>query len=268
MYDVDSHVPEIYDQGENYTDDVMLVRRLIAGRGPWRILEPFCGTGRILIPLACDGHELVGLDQAEKMLDRARAKVADLPEEVRGRIALYWADVTEHTWPGGFDLVLLGANCFYELATPEEQERCIASAAAALRPGGYVYVDNNHMEGELDESWRVPGVQPGWPTGTCEDGTRVESTTETIGFDAALRLWRCRRRTTVIFPDGRQTTNEYVQQKHPCSTGEVRGWMEGHGFVVEHLFGDRTGNPYTDASGRAIFWARKASSHGTTKEQA
>ena len=33
-------------------------------------------------------------------------------------------------------------------------------------------------------------------------------------------------------------------------------WLKQHGFIIEHLFGDRRGNPYSEASGRAIFWAR------------
>ena len=70
-YSLDAHVAEIYDGVETQTDDVKLIRRLIAGRGRLRILEPFCGTGRILIPLASDGHEIVGFDQSAPMLDRA-----------------------------------------------------------------------------------------------------------------------------------------------------------------------------------------------------
>jgi SAM-dependent methyltransferase len=256
-YDVEPHVAEIYDQVETYTDDVELIRRLIGGREPWRILEPFCGTGRILISLALDGHELVGLDGAQGMLARARAKVAELPEVVQRRITLSEADVTAAEWPRGFDLVVLGCNCFYELATPQEQEGCIASAAASLRPGGYVYVDNNHMEGDLDESWREPGDNRRGLCGTCTDGTRVESTMETVWYDAPQRLVKFRLRTRVTLPDGQVVEREYVQQKHPPSTGEVQGWLEAHGFEVEHLYGDRAGNPYTEDSRRAIFWVRK-----------
>src|SRR3972149_2266514 len=90
MYDVEPHIAEIYDQSETYADDVALIRRLIGplphpahckdqqwrGRKHLRILEPFCGTGRILIPLAEDGHTLVGLDQAGGMLARAASKLA------------------------------------------------------------------------------------------------------------------------------------------------------------------------------------------------
>jgi SAM-dependent methyltransferase len=256
-YDIEPHIAEIYDQVETYTDDVALIRRLIGERGPWRILEPFCGTGRILIPLALDGHTLVGLDQSKGMLDRARTKIAELPEPVQRRITLAQADVIGDPWPQGFDLVILGGNCFYELATPQEQGGCIISAAAALNPGGYVYVDNDHQEGELDRSWQRPGARQGFPTGTCADGARIETTTEIIWYDVPGRFARFRRCTHVTLLDGRVTEREYIQQKHPVSAVEVRMWLEAHGFAVEFLCGDRAGNPYTEASQRAIFWARR-----------
>jgi len=257
LYDIEPHVAEVYDQTETYTDDVGLIRTLIGERGPLRILEPFCGTGRILVPLVLDGHELVGLDQAKGMLAHARTKISQLPGEAQRRITLTEADVTCEKWPQGFDLVILGGNCFYELATPQEQEGCIVSAATSLNPGGYVYVDNNHMEVALDDSWKKPGVSPGFPTGTCADSTCVESTMETIWYDAPRRLVKFRRCTKVTLPDGSIVEKEYIQQKHPVSTIEVQTWLKTHGFIVERMYGDRAGNLYTETSNRAIFWARK-----------
>jgi hypothetical protein len=143
------------------------------------------------------------------------------------------------------------------LATSKEQERCIAFAAKSLKSGGYVYVDNNHMEGGLDESWQEQGAVKQTLTGTCLDGTRVEGTTETIWCDVPGRLARFRRRIMITLPDGEIVKAEYVQQKHPVSTVEVQTWLERHCFIVEHLYGDRAGNPYTEMSKRAIFWAKK-----------
>ena len=67
-----------------------------------------------------------------------------------------------------------------------------------------------------------------------------------------------RRATKVTLVDGRILARSYVQQKHPVSAVEVRGWLEGHGFVIDRCFGDQSGGTYTDASSRAVFWARKA----------
>lgn len=257
MYDIEPHIAEIHDSEENYTDDVELIRGLIGSPGPLNILEPFCGTGRIFIPLALDGHHIVGLDQAKGMLDRARSKIKQAPEEVKSRIKLIEADVTSEEWPRDFDLVILGGNCFYELATPEEQERCITFAAASLKSGGHVYVDNDHMEGELDSSWQRSGVSNAFPTGRCSDGTDIESRWEAIWWDATNRLVRFRRCTKVTLPDGNIIQKEYIQQKHPVSVVEVQTWLESQGFIIERLYGDRAGNPYLETSDRAIFWAVK-----------
>lgn len=261
MYDIEPHVAEIYDSQENYINDmndVELIRNLIGKRKSLRILEPFCGTGRIFIPLALDGHCAVGLDQAKVMLDRVQEKIYLLPYEVQSKIKLIRVNVLNADWPGDFDLVILGANCLYELATPEEQEECILRASTSLRPGGYIYLDNNHMEGTLHASWQQLDIdEKAWPTGTCEDGTYVQTQRERIWFDIAQRLVRYRRRTIITFPDGNIKTEEYLMQCHPPSKVEMQTWLEKYGFVVEQIFGDRAGNPYTETSNRAIFWAKK-----------
>lgn len=258
-YDTDLHVAEIYDQCEPEVDDVDFIRRLIGNLGPLKILEPFCGTGRILIPLASDGHSVHGMDQSGGMLDRARQKIQELSPESQKRITLTQADVlcNREEWPSGFDLVILGCNCFYELATPGEQENCIVQAFQSLNPGGYLFLDNAHMEGELVASWQnIGSVEPSLG-GKCSDGTLVESTRETIWFDAPRRLTRFRRRTKVVFPNGDTLEQEYIQQKHPVSRAELANWLRKQGFIVEGLYGNYGAVPYSDRAPRAIFWARK-----------
>ena len=258
-FDIDPHVAEIYDQVESGTEDVAFIRRLTAGMGSLRVLEPFCGTGRVLLALAEAGHTVTGLDSSPAMLGRARLKARRLPEDVRQRIELVDMDVTcGDDWPSGFDLVILGGNGLYELATPEEQESCIAAAAASLTPGGHVYLDSDHMEGVLEANWRLSGVVRGALTGTCADGSYVENTLETIWYDAARRLVRFRRRTYVTLPDGQGIERTFEQQKHPVSRMEVQTWLEQHGFTIEGLYGDRSGGPYAEAGTRMIFWAKKS----------
>jgi SAM-dependent methyltransferase len=258
MYRLDACVAEIYDQQETATGDIDLIRRLI-GAGPrLRILEPFCGTGRLLIPLALDGHTVVGLDRAEGMLARARAKVRALPPQARELTTLAQSDVILEPWPKGFDLVILGGNCLYELATPEEQAKTIAWAADALRPGGRLFLDNDHMEGELDSSWHNPPVREDvFPTGVCADGTRLESRWRVIWYDGPQRLIRFLRQTRISRPDGSIAEQECIQQKHPVSASEVAEWVASQEMAVEQILGDYEGRPYSDGSPRAIFWARR-----------
>lgn len=257
-YDTDAHVAELYDQYQTEKADIQLIRRLIPSGEPLQILEPFTGTGRILLPLATDGHEVTGIDQSHYMLARARQKVARQPEEVQYQVVLIEGDALQKDWPRSCDLVILGSNCFYELANADEQETCIRKAARALKRGGHIYVDNDHMEGDLDPTWQVTGTrEKRGLSGVCADGTQVESFAETLWFDAPGRLVRFQRWIEITPPDGETTIYPYEQQKHPVSTGEVRGWLEQNGFEIEQLFGDAQGSPYRDDSPRAIFWARK-----------
>jgi SAM-dependent methyltransferase len=254
-YDVDSRIPEIYDSIETHTDDINLIREIIGKRKPLRILEPFCGTGRILIPLAQDGHAITGIDKSLPMLDSLRNKIDKLPVSIRGNITLIQADVLAGKWPDGFDIVTLGGNCFYELSTPEEQEKCVALARQALKPGGYLYLDNDHMEGYLHRSWYRPGTEHGcFPTGHCSDGTVITSSRSVVWYDIPRRLVRFRRTVKLKTPQGRTTTKNFLEQKHPPGTDEMTGWLHKYGFEIKNLWGDRRKSPYKDTSPRVVFW--------------
>lgn len=251
-----AYIAEIYDQIETYTADIALIRRLLGQRGPLRILEPFCGTGRLLLPLAADGHTMVGLDRAPAMLARARQKLDEQPT-LAPRVTLLQQNVLQEAWSAGFDLVVLGSNCLYELATPEEQQHLVEQAWHSLLPGGHVFVDSDHMEGELAQSWQKQGPLASFPTGICDDGTRVATTSETVWNDNARRLARFRRVITTTSPDGSVIETVLEQQKHPVSGEEVATWLRESGFVIEQRYGDWLARPYRATTPRAIFWARK-----------
>jgi SAM-dependent methyltransferase len=246
-YDVDLHIAEVYDNDwATEADEIDDTRGYVAGRGPLRVLEPFCGTGRILLPLARDGHELVGMDCSQVLLGRLRERLSRLSEEVQHRVTLIEADSLAIPWPRGFDVVFMGGNCLWELATAEEQDRAVASAAGALKPRGHLYLDNDLMEGDLAESWREPGLH--WRSSfTCADGTRLEFGSETVWYDAPARLHRDCRLVRVTHPDGRTEEKRSIVQKHPTSLAETRGWLAAHGFVAEHAI---------ETPQRATYWAR------------
>jgi len=59
------------------------------------VLEVACGTARVLIPLAREGFEVVGIDFSEHMLAIAREKLEKESPEVRRRVSLVQADMRE-----------------------------------------------------------------------------------------------------------------------------------------------------------------------------
>ena len=253
----DPLLAEIYDRCETGTDDVDLLRALLHGLGSLNILECFCGTGRILVPLAADGHTVTGVEVARAMLDHAERKLDELGADIRQRATLVAGNVLTTDWGAGYDLVVMGANCLYELPSPQTQEECIRRASEALVHGGHVFVDNDDASGH----GAVPSdVGTGWTAleGTGADGTYGKLSAEVVGVEANTGVSHLVRTWYQRSPDGEETTVQYAARKYPVSGREIEEWLTRYGFEVVKKLGDRDGTPYGgDCCGRAIFWARK-----------
>lgn len=92
------------------------------------ILELGCGTGRILIPIAQAGINIVGLDRSEAMLSIAKQKISILSPEVQNNIELIKGDMRNFSINKKFNLVIIPYRSFLYLLTPEDQKstlKCI-----------------------------------------------------------------------------------------------------------------------------------------------
>ncbi len=248
------HIAEIYDQIEKKTDDIPLLLKLIRQNHLHKILEPFCGTGRILLPLVEAGFDLVGIDQSKSMLQRLESRL----QEQNLKAKLIHADVLKTDWPREFDLVILGGNSFYEFGSGSEQELCIKKAAESLKSDGFVYVENDNMEGKLDKSWQVIETKEHWfPSGVCKDGTRLETAVTTKSFDENERIWQAERVTEITYPDGTKKTIIQETQTHPSSAVDIQKWLEKYGFEVLGKYSGTKQEPYFSGCKRAIFWTQK-----------
>src|SRR5678816_357802 len=70
-----------------------LARKRLGERG--RILELGAGSGRVTIPLARAGHDVVAVDASPAMLGKLRARVASLPDAVAKRITVVQGDLRD-----------------------------------------------------------------------------------------------------------------------------------------------------------------------------
>lgn len=103
-----------------------------------RILDLGCGYGRIAVPLAEAGFEVVGLDISQPMLDEAARRAA-----VAGR-QIQWiqADICQIPLPpSSFDVVLCLWLTFHELLKQCEQLAALEEICRVLRPGGWALLD-------------------------------------------------------------------------------------------------------------------------------
>ncbi len=124
--------------------DVTFYREIARRRlgGPGRILELGCGSGRVTVPLARDGHQVVAVDRSRPMLDRLQARIAALPPAVAARITPIEADLRSFEAPGGkFPLAIAAFNVLEHLYTRSEVDACLRRVAAHLAPGGAFVFD-------------------------------------------------------------------------------------------------------------------------------
>src|SRR6185436_15149303 len=85
-------IAELYDGPYSARDDVdFFVGEAVAAKGT--VLEIGCGTGRVLIPAARAGVNIVGLDISPSMLQVCDARIRAEPDAVRARIGLVTGDM-------------------------------------------------------------------------------------------------------------------------------------------------------------------------------
>lgn len=131
------------DRGEIHAldgDVDFYVRHAVRSGGP--VLELACGTGRVAWPIAEAGIEVTGIDRSEPMLDTARAKGADRPEETRRRAVFVHGDMTRFDLDRSFGLAVIAFRSFQSLLTPDDERSCLECIHRHLAPGGRLIIDN------------------------------------------------------------------------------------------------------------------------------
>lgn len=152
LHDADGYgeaFADVYDDwyGTSFdTEGAVAALAALAGAGP--VLELGVGTGRLAIPLAAGGLDVVGLDASASMLERLTAKPgADAVQVVVGDMADASAVVRAAAArggtvpPRGYRLAFCAYNTFLNLHTEAAQRRCLDGLSALLAPGGAAVIE-------------------------------------------------------------------------------------------------------------------------------
>jgi SAM-dependent methyltransferase len=110
------------------------------------VLEPACGSGRLLVELASRGWSVTGIDLSPEMVAFARERLARA--RLRGRVVE--APMQEFALPQRFDLAHCLINTFKHLLDERSAVAALRCVARALRPGG-IFILALHLS---DYDWR------------------------------------------------------------------------------------------------------------------
>ena len=179
------------------------------------LLSAACGAGSWDGMLLNAGHRVLGIDQSEGMLRRAREH---FPEIQYKKMGLQELDYRE-----AFD----GAICVdaLEHVSPEDWPDILRKFQEALRPGGVLYFTVDLAEGEDVEASYQRALAMGLPVVFGEVADRVDEACEQFKALGIIPL---------------QVADASVYHYHP-SLEQVRLWLGQADLAVEQ---EGTGNEY------------------------
>ena len=105
------------------------------------VLEYGVGNGRIALPIARAGGQVLGVDTSAPMLADLKAQLALEASEVQTRLKTRKADMRTFRTKMRFDNVYCAFNTALHLYTRDDVERFLAGVRAHLAPGGEFVVD-------------------------------------------------------------------------------------------------------------------------------
>jgi SAM-dependent methyltransferase len=218
------------------------------------VLEYGAGNGRIAIPIARHGREVVGVDHSAPMLADLRARLAREPSDVRARVRAVRGDMRRVRLKRRFALVLATFNTALHLYTRDDVERFLARAREHLAPDGRFVVDLSvpivadlaRMSGR---AYQVPRFRH--PTAGV-----VVKNREHFDYDPMRQvLFVSMEFVPLLDPAASWITPLAHRQFFPR---EWEALLHYNGFDVERVDGDFSGGPLTKDSDVMIWHAKHA----------
>jgi ubiquinone/menaquinone biosynthesis C-methylase UbiE len=222
--------------------------RTLALKSGGPVLELGCGTGRLAVPLARAGLEVVGVDRSESMLARARRRVARA--KLEHRIRLIRGDIRHLPFGGrrqaDFPLVIAPYGVLQSLLRESDLATTLASVRRVLKPGctfGLELVADlpswrEYRKRVSLEGWRR---RPGGAHVTLIESVRQDPARRLTYFDQEFTERRGRERRVHRFSLAFRT----------LTVPQMGRRLEKAGFSVTSLLGDYRGGPWDE---RADVW--------------
>jgi SAM-dependent methyltransferase len=234
--------------------DLSFYRQLARNRmefatGP--ILDLACGSGRLLLPLVRDGHQVIGIDRAPEMLAAAARRIRRLSASRRARCMLVRADLRAFATLAPATLAISAFHSVQHLHTDEDFLRFLACARTSLRKGGWLAFDVLPP----DPAWLGRDSERRWGRTTFRHPATRQRFVYTSNhvYDPDLRLLHMRLYYQPVDDEGRPSGAERTVRlcHRQFAPDEVIRLLGLANFRLVEVFGGFDGRPLAGAAGSA-----------------
>lgn len=151
-----------------------------------RLVEPACGTGRLVVEMARRGYRVTGFDLSQPAIEFLKRQL----ERRQLKAQVFQADMMDFRLPRPVDAAFCTFNTFRHLLSETAARRHLEAVAANVRPGG-IYILGLHLlppdaDEECTERWSERHGK-----------TQVTVTLRVVGCDRRRRVERLRVSTLV-----------------------------------------------------------------------
>ncbi len=219
--------------------------RMLASERTGAVLDLGCGTGRLAVPLARDGHRVVGIDLSAAMLARASSRLARIARPVANRCLLLRADLRALPLghKGRFTFAVAAFHTIQHLVDDQDLLALFRRVRRLLTPDGWFAFD-------------IFFPDPAWlsrPPNRRFDRTvfRHPSTGKTFAYSVSHHLDAARRALHMRFryqplgdhqsPVGRARTVRLCHRQLPPN--DVAALLRRSGFRILARWGGFHGEP-------------------------
>ena len=232
----------IYDGMNIHIDDLQFYKRWIPKNRDVRILELCCGTGRLTIPIAKDGYDIVGVDYTSSMLEHAKVKASEAGLEIE----FIEADIKTLDLQKKFDLIFIPFNSIHHLYKNEDLFKTFSVVKNHLKDGGLFLLDCFNpniqyiVEGEKEQ--KEIAVY------TTDDGREV-LIKQTMRYERKTQVNRIEWH---YFINGKFDSTQNLDMRL-FFPQELDSYLEWNGFKIIHKYGGFEEEAFNDESGKQIF---------------
>lgn len=237
-----------------YQDDLHLYLEF-AGRAPGPVLELMCGTGRVALPLAEAGFEVLGIDVSPAMLEIARRRAA--AAGLGGKAQFQLGDARTLDLGRTFGLTIVAINSLMHLETSEDQLAALSAIARHMEYRSLLLIDlfNPHAEHLTSLEGHL----------VLDRNLRDPETGHTVQKLVARRVDLAEQIIDVTFLYDEIAADGTLRRHMPppfamrwLYRAEAEHLLARAGLELEGIFGSYELEPYTSSSERLILLAHRA----------